>query len=395
MNLQGIGILVVLGLATLAFWISGPSNQNDGVRIGFVTTLTTGTGVIGADMRDAFELALDQMGRTMGGLSVWISYEDDAVDPNLGRQATERLVQRDDVHFVSGFIWSNVLLASYQAATDNDVFLIGANAGPSQLAGEACNRNFFSTSWQNDQTTMAMGEVLNDQVSNVYVMAPNYAAGRNMIAGMERTFQGQIVDKTLTQFPDQLDFAAELANIRAAAPEAVWVFYPGNFGTQFFQQYSQAGLLGEIPLYSTFSIDALNLPQIGDLVEGTQMTQSWSPDMDNPANQKFVADFRAKYGRYPSFYAAQAYDAAMLIRSAVEAVDGDLDDLDGLRQALARADFDSVRGSFSFGKNHFPIQDFFLREVVSDSDGVFTTRIVDVVYSDHVDPYAKDCTMQQ
>jgi branched-chain amino acid transport system substrate-binding protein len=395
MNLRGIGILVVLGLATLAFWISGPSTENDGVRIGFVTTLTTGTGVIGADMRDAFELALDQMGRTMGGLSVWISYEDDAVDPNIGRQATERLVQRDDVHFVSGFIWSNVLLASYQAATDNDVFLIGANAGPSQLAGEACNRNFFSTSWQNDQTTMAMGEVLNDQVSNVYVMAPNYAAGRNMIAGMERTFQGQIIGKTLTQFPDQLDFAAELANIRAAAPEAVWVFYPGNFGTQFFQQYSQAGLLGEIPLYSTFSIDALNLPQIGDLVEGTQMTQSWSPDMDNPANQKFVADFRAKYGRYPSFYAAQAYDAAMLIRSAVEAVDGDLDDLDGLRQALARADFDSVRGSFSFGKNHFPIQDFFLREVVRDSDGVFTTRIVDVVYSDHVDPYAKDCTMQQ
>jgi branched-chain amino acid transport system substrate-binding protein len=395
MNLRGIGILVVLGLATLAFWISGPSTENDGVRIGFVTTLTTGTGVIGADMRDAFELALDQMGRTMGGLSVWISYEDDAVDPNIGRQATERLVQRDDVHFVSGFIWSNVLLASYQAATDNDVFLIGANAGPSQLAGEACNRNFFSTSWQNDQTTMAMGEVLNDQVSNVYVMAPNYAAGRNMIAGMERTFQGQIIGKTLTQFPDQLDFAAELANIRAAAPEAVWVFYPGNFGTQFFQQYSQAGLLGEIPLYSTFSIDALNLPQIGDLVEGTQMTQSWSPDMDNPANQKFVADFRAKYGRYPSFYAAQAYDAAMLIRSAVEAVDGDLDDLDGLRQALARADFDSVRGSFSFGKNHFPIQDFFLREVVRDSGGVFTTRIVDVVYSDHVDPYAKDCTMQQ
>jgi branched-chain amino acid transport system substrate-binding protein len=395
MNFRGVGILAVLGLATLAFWLSGPSSQNDGVRIGFVTTLTTGTGVIGADMRDAFELALDHMGRTMGGLSVSVLYEDDAVDPNIGRQVTERLVQRDNVHFVSGFIWSNVLLASYQAATDNDVFLIGANAGPSQLAGEACNRNFFSTSWQNDQTTMAMGEVLNDQVSNLYVMAPNYAAGRNMIAGVERTFQGQIVDKALTQFPDQLDFAAELANIRAAAPEAVWVFYPGNFGTQFFQQYSQAGLLGEIPLYSTFSIDALNLPLIGELVEGTQMTQSWSPDMDNPANQKFVADFRAKYGRYPSFYAAQAYDAAMLIRSAVEAVEGDLDDLDGLRQALARADFDSVRGSFSFGENHFPIQDFFLREVVRDGDGVFTTRIVDVVYSDHVDPYAKDCTMQQ
>jgi branched-chain amino acid transport system substrate-binding protein len=365
------------------------------VRIGFVTTLTTGTGVIGADMRDAFELALDHMDRTMAGLDVTVFYEDDAVDPNIGRQATERLVQRDNVHFVSGFIWSNVLLASYRAATDNDVFLIGANAGPSQLAGEACTPNFFSTSWQNDQTTMAMGEVLNSKVSNVYVMAPNYAAGRNMIAGLERTFEGDITGKALTQFPNQLDFAAELANIRAAAPEAVWVFYPGNFGTQFFQQYSQAGLLGEIPLYSTFSIDALNLPLIGELVEGTQMTQFWSPDLDNPANEKFVADFRAKYGRYPSFYAAQAYDAAMLIRSAVKAVEGDLDDLAALRTALARADFESVRGPFSFGDNHFPIQNFYLREVVRDDDGAFTTRIVDVVYTDHVDPYAKDCNMQR
>lgn len=395
MNVRTIGILALAGLLALAFWISTNPNNSGGVRIGFVTTLTTGTGVIGADMRDAFELALDHMDRTMAGLDVTVFYEDDAVDPNIGRQATERLVQRDNVHFVSGFIWSNVLLASYRAATDNDVFLIGANAGPSQLAGEACTPNFFSTSWQNDQTTMAMGEVLNSKVSNVYVMAPNYAAGRNMIAGLERTFEGDITGKALTQFPNQLDFAAELANIRAAAPEAVWVFYPGNFGTQFFQQYSQAGLLGEIPLYSTFSIDALNLPLIGELVEGTQMTQFWSPDLDNPANEKFVADFRAKYGRYPSFYAAQAYDAAMLIRSAVEAVEGDLDDLAALRTALARADFESVRGPFSFGDNHFPIQNFYLREVVRDDDGAFTTRIVDVVYTDHVDPYAKDCNMQR
>lgn len=395
MNGRAVGIFAVVGLLALAFWVSTPSVKPDGVRIGFVTTLTTGTGVIGADMRNAFELALDHMDRTMAGLGVTVLYEDDAVDPDIGRQATERLVQRDNVHFVSGFIWSNVLLASYRAATDNDVFLIGANAGPSQLAGEACTPNFFSTSWQNDQTTMAMGEVLNSKVSNVYVMAPNYAAGRNMIAGFERTFRGDVSGKALTQFPDQLDFAAELANIRAAAPEAVWVFYPGNFGTQFFQQYSQAGLLGEIPLFSTFSIDALNLPLIGELVEGTQMTQFWSPDLDNPANEKFVTDFRAKYGRYPSFYAAQAYDAAMLIRSAVEAVEGDLDDLAALRAALARADFQSVRGSFAFGVNHFPIQDFYLREVVRDDDGAFTTRIVDVVYTDHVDPYAKDCAMQR
>jgi branched-chain amino acid transport system substrate-binding protein len=273
--------------------------------------------------------------------------------------------------------------------------VISANAGPSQIAGEMCSWNFFSTSWQNDQTTMAMGKVLNNDVSSLYMLAPNYAAGRNMIAGVERTFKGEILGKDLTQFPNQLDFAAEIANIRAAKPEAVWVFYPGNFGTQFFRQYAQAGLLGEIPLYSTFSIDALNLPQIGDLVAGTQMTLFWSPDLDNPANQKFVADFRAKYGRYPSFYAAQAYDAAMLIRSAVEEVGGDLENIDNLRNALGRANFDSVRGSFAFGLNHFPIQNFYLLEVVRDADRLFTTRVVDVVYTDHVDPYVKDCKMRR
>ncbi len=395
MNVRVIGIFAVIGLVALAIWVSVSTNRGSGVRIGFVTTLTTGTGVIGADMRDAFELALDHMGRTMAGLEVTVLYEDDAVDPDVGRQATERLVQRDGVHFVTGFIWSNVLLASYQAAVDNDVFVISANAGPSQLAGEMCSWNFFSTAWQNDQTTMAMGEVLNDEVSSLYMLAPNYAAGRNMIAGVERTFQGEIVGKDLTQFPDQLDFAAEIANIRAANPEAVWVFYPGNFGTQFFRQYAQAGLLGQIPLYSTFSIDALNLPQIGDLVAGTQMTLFWSPDLDNPTNQKFVADFRAKYGRYPSFYAAQAYDAAMLIRSAVEEVGGDLENIENLRNALGRANFDSVRGSFAFGLNHFPIQNFYLLEVVRDADRAFTTRIVDVVYTDHVDPYVKDCKMRR
>lgn len=393
MDVRGIGIFTVIGLVAFAIWIASVSNRPEGVRIGFVTTLTGGTGAIGADMRDAFELALDHMDRTMGGLAVTVLYEDDAVDPEIGLRVTERLVQRDRVHFVTGFIWSNVLLASYRAAVDNGVFLISANAGPSELAGEQCSPNFFSTSWQNDQTTMAMGEVLNGKVGSLYMMAPNYAAGRNMIAGVERTFRGETAGKALTQFPDQLDFAAELANIRAAQPEAVWVFYPGNFGTQFFKQYAQAGLLGQIPLYSTFSVDALNLPVIGELVEGTQMTQFWSQDLDNPANRRFVADFRAKYGRYPSFYAAQAYDAAWLIGSAVEATGGDLDDADALRAAFRRADFDSVRGAFSFGSNHFPVQNFYLREVVRDADGAFTTRIVDTVYVDHVDPYAQSCDM--
>ena len=228
----------------------------------------------------------------MAGVDVTVLYADDALDPAVGRQRTERLVQRDGVQFISGYIWSNVLLASYRAATDRDVFVIGANAGPSELAGTACSPDFFSVSWQNDQTPMAMGEVLNRRgVDDLYILAPNYAAGRNMVAGLRRTYTGNVVAEELTQWPGQLDFSAELARVRAAAPGAVWVFFPGNHGTQFFTQYAQAGLHGEIPLYSTFSVDSLNLSAIGELVEGSLLAQHWSPDLDSAVNRRFVDDF--------------------------------------------------------------------------------------------------------
>jgi branched-chain amino acid transport system substrate-binding protein len=394
MNTRLLAAFAVLALVLAALVVTVSGERGGGVRIGFVTTLTGGASAIGVDMRDAFDLAVEHMGGTMAGRSVTVLYEDDAMDPETGRIQTERLVRRDRVPFVTGFIWSNVLLASANAAIKGGAFVISANAGPSQLAGEQCSPDFFSTSWQNDQTPMATGEILNRRgVNDLYILAPNYAAGRNMVAGLQRTYTGGVLATDLTRWPGQLDFSAELAKVRAAQPGAVWVFFPGNHGTQFFTQYAQAGLLDEIPLYSTFSVDALNLPAIGGLVEGSLLTQHWAPDLDNVANQRFVDDFRAKTGRTPSFYAAQAYDSAMLIRSAVEAVDGNLEDRDSVREALRAADFDSVRGGFRYNQNHFPIQNFYLREVVQNADGAFATRTVETIYTDHADPYAPACPM--
>ncbi len=388
--LAGLGVLVVL-LGALAYTTF--SGRNEGIRIGFVTTLSGGSAAIGADMRDAFELALDHMDRKMAGHPVTVLYEDDAQNPDVGLQKTERLVQRDGVQFVTGYIWSNVLLASYRAATDRGVFVVSANAGPSELAGKQCTPDFFSTSWQNDQTPMAMGEVLSRRgVKSLYVLAPNYAAGRNMVAGLKRTFRGQIVAEEYTQWPDQIDFAAELAKIRAAQPEAVWFFFPGNYGTQFFKQYAQAGLMGQIPLFSSFSIDHLNLPQIGELVTGSLLTQHWGPDLAYPVNRKFVDDFKQRFGRTPSFYAAQAYDSALLIRTALETTRGDVENHDALRSALARATFESVRGPFKLGGNHFPVQSFYLYDVVK-SGNAYDMRQLEKVYTDHTDPYAVDCAM--
>jgi branched-chain amino acid transport system substrate-binding protein len=375
--------------------LATPALAADKLKIGFVTTLTTGMGYIGEDMRRAIDVAVDHIGGRIAGREVEVIVEDDGLKPEIGKQKTEKLVQKDKVDIVTGYIWSHVLLASYKTVVDSGLFLISANAGPSQLAGSLCHENFFSTSWQNDQTPMAMGEVLNQRgVKSLYVMAPNYAAGKDMVGGVERTYKGSIVAKDLTQFPDQLDFSAELSKVRAAKPDALFAFYPGGHGTQFFKQFQQSGLQGTVPLYTAFTVDGANLPVLKDQAVGSLTTQFWSPDLDNSVNKRFVADFRKLVGHDPTFYAAQTYDAIMLIKHAVEAVDGDLSKQAEMRAVMKKADFGSVRGAFRYGNNHFPIQNFYLLEVVADGKDGFTTRTVSTVFKDHQDAYAGECAMK-
>jgi len=387
-------------LASAGLMTIGSAVAAEKVKIGFVTTITTPAGVIGKDMVDAVNLAMEDIGGKMAGLDVELIVEDDGFKPAIGKQKTDKLVKQDNVQFVTGFIWSHVLLASQKSALGAGKFLISSNAGPSQMAGKLCHKNFFSTSWQNDQTPMAMGAVLNlNNVKSLYVMAPNYAAGKNMVAGVTRTFKGKIVGKDLTKWGKdaQLDFSAELAKAKASGAEGIFVFYPGKAGGAFIKQYAQAGLQGKIPLYSVFTVDSIALPKLQKAnmngVMGSVMTQFWAPDLDTPQNKIFVSGFKKKYGRYPSFYAAQSYDTIFLIKSAVEAVKGDLSNMDGMRTAMKKANFPSVRGKFSYGNNHFPIQNFYSRKVVKDSDGVWTTSVREVVLKNHQDTYAKDCSM--
>lgn len=388
--------------ALLGAALSGASMaaHAEGVKIGFVTTLTTPAAVIGEDMKNSVELALEHIGGEIGGEKVEVIFEDDAFKPDVGKQKTDKLVKQDDVDFVAGYIWSHVLLASAKSVLDADKFLISANAGPSDIAGKRCDKNFFSTSWQNDQTPMAMGEYLNKQgVKSVYIMAPNYAAGKDMVAGLEGVFKGEVKGKDLTKWgaDAQLDFSAELAKAKASGAEAIYAFYPGKAGGAFIKQYQQAGLQDEMPLYTVFTVDAISLPKLQEAnlegVLGSKNTQQWSPDLDNEANKKFVSGYLEKYGQYPSYYGAQSYDSIMLIKSAVEAVGGKLDDKDALRDALMAAKFDSVRGAFKFGNNHMPIQNFYLREVVKDDEGRWTSKVVETVYEAHQDPHAKDCKL--
>jgi branched-chain amino acid transport system substrate-binding protein len=383
---------VALG-ALLAF--AAPAMAQQPLKIGFVSTFSGPTAAIGNDMRNGFELALDHLGRKMGGRPVEVIYEDDQQKPEVGKQKTEKLIQSDKVDFIAGFIWSNVLLASLKPIVDSKTMFVLANAGASQVAGQLCSPYVFSTAWENDQTPAAMGLYMNQKgVKTAFLIGPNYAAGKDMLNGMRSTFKGQVIGEELTKWPDQLDFSAELSKVRAAKPDAVYVFYPGAAGVQFLTQYAQAGLKDQIPLYTAFTIDSLSLPRMGELAIGVPGAQQWVNDLPNEANKKFVADFKAKHKAYPSFYGAQSYDAALLINSAAEAVKGDTSKKDEMRAEMKKANFKSVRGPFTFGNNQFPIQNFYLQETVKDADGVLTLKTVATIVENDKDKSSARCQMK-
>jgi branched-chain amino acid transport system substrate-binding protein len=381
----GVGLALAAGPAVA---------QNKSVKIGFVSTFSGPTAVIGNDMRNAFELALDHMDRKMGGLPVEVIYEDDTLKPEVGKQKSEKLIDSDKVDFVSGFIWSNVVYASYKPIVDSKTFLIISNAGETRLAGENCSPFIFSTSWTNDQNPHAVAEYMNKKgVKSVYLIGPNYAAGKENLAGFKDAFKGKILGEDYTTWPSQLDFSAELAKAKAANPEAVYMFYPGAAGVQFLNQYAQAGLKASIPLYTTFSIDSLSLPRQKDAAVGVISALQWTADLPNDANKKFVADFKKKHGTEPSFYAAQSYDAALLIGSAVAAVKGNLSDKAAVQKALEKADFKSVRGGFKFGPNHYPTQNFYMQEVVKEGDN-YTQKTMATAEENAPNSQASKCSMK-
>jgi len=390
----GVAAAAALALAAGPAMVQTASAQQKTVKIGYISTFSGPTAAIGNDMRNSFELALDHLGRKLGGLPVEVIYEDDTQKPDVGVQKTQKLIESDKVDFIVGYIWSNVALASLKTLVDSKTITVIANAGASQLSGELCSPYVFSTSWNNDQTPQAMGLYMNQKgIKKAFLIGPNYAAGKDMLQGVRNTFKGEVIGQEMTRWPDQLDFSAELSKARAAQPDAIFVFYPGGAGVQFITQYVQAGLKGQIPLYQAFTIDELSLPRLKDLAVGIPGAQEWVNDLPNETNKKFVADYIAKYKSRPSFYGAQSYDAASLLNSAVAAVNGDLSKKEEMRKEMEKADFKSVRGNFKFGNNHIPIQNFYLQDVVKQGDDYVLKTVATIVENDQ-DRFHDRCPMK-
>jgi branched-chain amino acid transport system substrate-binding protein len=383
-----IGALITTVLATSAI----AQNADDKLKIGLMFTLSGPAAVLGEHGRDGFLQAVEKLGGKLGGMDTEIIVIDDERKPDVAVNKAKELVERDEVDFVVGPIFSNILQAIMKPVTEGGAILISPNAGTSNFAGKECNKNFFVTSYQNDQVHEVLGKYAQDKgYKRMFLMAPNYQAGKDAVAGVKHSFKGEVVNEAFTPLGN-MDFSAELAQIAAEQPDAVYAFMPGGMGINLVKQYRQAGLEG-IPFLSAFTVDESTLPAQKDAAVGFFGGSNWAPNTDNPLNKEFVAGFEAKTGRVPATYAMQAYDAAMLIDSAVKAVGGDLSDKDALIAAIEKADFDSVRGDFKFGPNHYPIQDFYLVQVAKRDDGKYQTEIVEKIFDDYQDNYAADCKM--
>lgn len=384
-----------LAAAAVTVTLAAPVFAADNVKVGLLSTLSGPGAGLGLDIRDGFQLAVKLNGGKLGGLPAEVVVADDQASPDVGRQTADRLVKRDRVDFMTGIVFSNVMLAVGAPTFAAKTFYISANAGPSQLAGEQCNPYFFSASYQNDNMHEAVGKTVADKgFKRVALIAPNYPAGKDALAGFKRYYKGgEIVSESYTPL-NLLDYGAELSKLRAAKPDAVYIFLPGGLGINFIKQFVGAGLSKDMTLFGPgFSGDEDVIKAVGNPMLGMFNTSQWAHDLDNAANKKFVAAFEQEYGRLPTLYAAQGYDAAQLIGAAVRDTKGKLNDKAAVHKALKAAKFDSVRGSFKFNSNQFPIQDYYLRVITNDSKGRITNRTIGTVFRNHADAYVGNCKM--
>jgi branched-chain amino acid transport system substrate-binding protein len=387
--------LILNTLALACALGTAPAQAADRVKVGFISTLSGPSAALGVDIRDAFLLAVKQKGGKLGGLPAEVVVADDQLSPETGVQIADRMLKRDRVNVLTGIVFSNVLLAVAPKAFESGTVYISPNAGPTQFAGEQCNRLFFSTAWQNDINNGAPGLLATQRgYANVMLIAPNYQAGKDALDGFKSFYNGKVIEEVYTKL-GQLDYSAELAQIRAAKPQAVFFFLPGGMGINFIKQFVAAGLSRETTLLASgVGADADVIRAVGDPMLGLFNTSHWAMDLPNDANRAFVEAFRKEYGRVPTQYAAQGWDDAQLIDAAVRDAKGRIEDQAAFIAALRAKRFASVRGDFRWGVNNYPIQNWYLRVVSRGSDGQLVNKSIGTVATDLTDRNAARCNLK-
>ena len=378
-------------IRSLAFavitWVSAISIVSaQELRIGFLNTTTGGGAVIGKHIENGWLLGLERHGwlkdgDKLGGVPTKIFYGDDQLKTDVGKREVTRFLTQDKVQIVAGIIWSNVMIAVADDVFSAKAILLSANAGPAPLAGEKCNPLWVSTGFQNDQMAEAAGELANKHgVKSIYLMAPNYQAGKDNIQGFRRMYKGKVVGEMLFKI-GEADFQAELSLVRAEKPDALFVFAPAAMGVAFVKQWTASALGKQIRLYTVYSIDGSTLQAIGDAALGTYTTTNWNADSADPRNQAFLKAYEAKFKSLPSFYALAAYDASTAIDAGIKAVGGKLDDMVAVARAIRTGTLSSPRGDLKYNHNGFLIQPYYEQEPIKQADGKLWLKGGQMIFS--------------
>ena len=370
---------------------------NAQVKVGFMAPLSGSMAIVGQDQLDGFNLAVEQLEGKLGGQKATVIAEDDQLKPGVGVQIVRQFIGKDKVHAMAGLGLSNVMMAAFKPIVDSGIPAISTNAATSIVAGKSCAPNFFAVGWHNDGPAEAVGQYINDNgYEKVFMLAPNYQAGKDMFDAFKRFYDKPLLDEVFTQL-GQTDYSSEISQIQSARPDAVFIFYPGAAGINFVKQFSQAGLSDDIPLFSVFSIDGTSLPSLREYANDAITGAHWDASFENEQSKQFVEAFQAKYKRVPSQFAAAGFDAAMLLDKAIENVGEDYTDKAKLTVAIKEAgsEFQSLRGDFRFNNNNMPVQNYYLFKV---KDGTKTdsssTEILGLALSEHSDAYAPLCSMR-
>ena len=383
---------IMAGVLVASALTMQPGSAQTPVKIGFLSTFSGPQGQLGDEIHSGFGVALDQLGGRLGGVPVQVLIGDDQTKPDVARQLVDKMIEQDKVDILTGMLNSSVLLAIARPAFDADRIVISSIAAPSVLAGRQCHPDFFVAAPQNDASSEAMGQYLQTKgLKRVVLISSNYPAGRDKMSGFKRFFKGEVAAELYPPFT-QLDYANEIAQVRAAKPDAVFEFLPGGVGINFLKQFSESGLRKDVRLYTDFGgLDETMIAAVGDTALGAQTASFWTAAFDNPVNVRFVADFEKKFNRLPSFYAAAGFDTALLLDTAMKTVGGKVADRRSFRKAIADAKFDAARGRFRFNTNHIPLTDFYLTTVSKDNKGRYILALGEKILADHKDAYAEQC----
>ncbi|MDX3895872.1 ABC transporter substrate-binding protein [Pusillimonas sp.] len=378
-------------VAVLTMALSAATAANAQLKIGHIGAMSGPLAALGLDQYDGFMLRVEQGGGKLGGQDVKVLRVDTQSKPDVGLQSARELVEREQVDMVVGLTASNVINAVFPYVVNKEIPLIGTNGGPSPFAGEKCSPWFVSTAFQNDGPHESAGqEAQNRGYKNIAFIAPNYQAGRDAIVGFQRYYKGEFADELYPAL-GQTDFSAEITQLNATNPDAIYAFLPGAMGINFIKQYSQAGMMNKVPLLSSFTVDDITIPAIRDAAVGSLITTTWASGATNPESQKFIEAFQAKYKRTPSTYAVQGYDAATLIDQALTSSPSAAKDMKELMKAMRAAKLASPRGEVTFQRNGFPVQDYSVWKVVGKDGGNVGFEMEHVVLKSHGDAYVDQC----